>query len=161
MHKKFLFRILSLIVAGAGTVFSMQAFSTSKYATTSKLANGKWVKIAIPEDGIYQLTFDELSQMGFSNPQNVRLYGQGGHPISELLDGNATDDLKQIPFKVYDNKICFYACGPVKFTMETPTSVPHFTRDFNSYSTVGYYFITENKLLLFLILFLYVNHYYS
>ncbi len=144
MHKKFLFRILSLIIAGAGTVFSMQAFSTSKYATTSKLANGKWVKIAIPEDGIYQLTFDELSQMGFSNPQNVRLYGQGGHPISELLDGNATDDLKQIPFKVYDNKICFYACGPVKFTMETPTSVPHFTRDFNSYSTVGYYFITEN-----------------
>lgn len=144
MHKKFLLNILSLIIMGATAALPMQAFSPSKYATTSKLATGKWVKITIPENGIYQLTFDELSQMGFSNPQNVRIYGHGGHPISEILDGSAIDDLKQIPFKAYDNKICFYANGPVKFTLSTPTSTPHITRNFNGYSTAGYYFITEN-----------------
>lgn len=144
MHKKFLFHILSLIILGAGTTLSMQAFSPYKYATTSKLATGKWVKVAIPENGIYQITFDELNQMGFSSPENVRIYGHGGHPIYEKLDGNAIDDLQQIPFKIYDNKICFYANGPVKFTLATPTSVPHYIREYNSYSTAGYYFITEN-----------------
>lgn len=145
MHKKFLFHILSLIIMGAGTTLSVQAFSPSKYATTSKLATGKWVKVAIPENGIYQLTFDELNQMGFSNPENVRIYGHGGHPINEKLDGTAIDDLKQIPFKISENKIYFYANGPVKFTLSSPASqIPHFTREFNSYSTNGYYFITEN-----------------
>jgi len=144
MHKKFLFRILGLASILAVTTFSMQAFSTSKYATTSKLANGKWVKIAIPENGMYQLTYAELAQMGFSNPESVRIYGAGGHPLNELLDGNAIDDLQQVPAKHYGEKICFYANGPIKYTLATPTSVPHYTRDFNSYSQLGYYFITSD-----------------
>ena len=144
MHKKFLFNILGLMAVVATTTFSMQAFSTSIYTSTSKLANGRWVKIAIPENGIYQLTFEELSQMGFSNPEAVRIYGKGGYPISELLDGYTPDDLTQIPVKVYDNKICFYGCGPVKYTLSTPTGTPHYTRVFNSYSTKGYYFITQD-----------------
>ena len=144
MHKKFLFNILGLMAIVATTTFSMQAFSSANYASSSKLANGNWVKIAIPENGIYQLTFEELSQMGFSNPEAVRIYGKGGHPISELLDGSATDDLVQIPVKVYDNKICFYGCGPVKYTLATPNGTPHYTRAFNSYSSKGYYFVTQD-----------------
>lgn len=144
MHKKFLLNILGLMTIWAGTVLPMQAFSASNYATTSKLASGKWVKIAIPENGVYQLTFEELAQMGFSNPESVRIYGHGGNPISEVLDGTAIDDLKPIAFKIFDNKLCFYAKGPVKFTLSTPTSTPHYTRDFNSYSSLGYYFLTEN-----------------
>ena len=127
----------------ATTAFTMQA-SIYSFTSNSKLANGKWVKIAITEDGVYQLTFDELAQMGFSNPQSVRIYGKGGYRISEILDGSQTDDLQQIPIKIFDNKICFYGCSPVKFTLTNPTTTPHYTREFNSYSTKGYYFITEN-----------------
>ena len=145
MHKKFLFNILGLLAIAAATTFSAQAYSSSNYANTSKLANGKWVKIAINENGIYQLTFDELAQMGFSNPQAVRIYGEGGYPISEVLDGSQTDDLKLVPFKIFDNKICFYGCGVTKYTMSTPTGTPHYTREFNSYSTKGYYFLTQEE----------------
>ena len=145
MHKKFLFNIMSLIAIVAATTFSAQAFSSANYTRTSKLASGRWVKIEIPESGIYQLTFDELAQMGFSNPENVRIYGLGGYPISEVLDGSQIDDLQQIPIKVYDNKICFYGCGTIKFSLSTPTGTPHYTREFNSYSTKGYYFVTENE----------------
>lgn len=144
MHKKFLLKIMSLMTIVAATTISVQAFSSANYTRTSKLASGKWVKIEIPESGIYQLTFNELAQMGFSNPQNVRIYGLGGYPISETLDGSQIDDLQQVPVKIYDNKICFYACGAVKFTMSTPTGTPHYTREFNSYSSNGYYFITDN-----------------
>ena len=144
MHKKFLFNILGLIAIAFATTFSAQAFSAANYTSTSKLASGKWVKIAIPENGIYQLTFEELAQMGFSNPQAVRIYGAGGYAIREVLDGSQIDDLKQIPVKIFDNKICFYGCGVVNYTLSTPTGTPHYTRESNSYSTKGYYFVTQN-----------------
>ena len=107
MHKKFLFKIMSLMAIVAATTISAQAFSSAIYTRTSKLASGRWVKIEITESGIYQLTFDELERMGFSNPENVRIYGLGGYPISEVLDGSQIDDLQQVPIKMYDNKICF------------------------------------------------------
>ena len=50
------------------------AFSTSMYATNSRLATGKWVKISIPESGIYEITYDEILAMGFSNPEQVIVY---------------------------------------------------------------------------------------
>ncbi len=144
MHKKFLFNILSLLAIVAATTFGAQAYSSANYTRTSKLASGKWVKIEIPESGIYQLTFEELAQMGFTNPEGVRIYGLGGYPISEVLDGSQIDDLQQIPVKIYDNKICFYGCGTTKFSLSTPTGTPHYTREFNSYSTKGYYFATQD-----------------
>ncbi len=143
MNKQFLFSILCVIalsIVGFGTV---SAFPLKNYATTSKLSKGRWVKIAIPEDGMYQITFSELNLMGFSNPQKVGIFGTGGHPLSEVLDGYAVDDLKQVPSKIYGNKLCFYACGPVEYTMNTSEAIPHFTQKVNSCSTMGYYFIGE------------------
>jgi len=119
------------------------AFDASQYATTSKLATGKWVKISIPENGVYELTYDELTQMGFSNPENVRIYGHGGLPISEILDGNAIDDLQPVPVSRFDNKICFYGNGPVKFSIGNYSTTPHYTRAVNGYDQVGCYFLTE------------------
>ena len=144
MHKKFLFNIAVVVALAVSTSLGAYAFSTANYATTSKLASGKWVKVAVPENGIYQITFEELAQMGFNNPQAVRIYGSGGFAIKETLDGSQIDDLQPIPFKVFDNKICFYGCGVVKYTLSTPTGIPHYTRETNSYATKGYYFLTEN-----------------
>ncbi len=144
MHKKFLLKTMSLIAIVAATTMSAQAFSSANYTRMSKLASGRWVKIEIPESGIYQLTFEELAQMGFSDPASVRIYGLGGFPINEILDGSQIDDLEQIPIKMYDNKICFYGCGPLKFTISTPTGTPHYMREFNSYSSKGYYFVTTD-----------------
>ena len=67
------------------------AFNASRYATTSKLATGKWVKITIPENGMYELTYDELIAMGFTNPEQVKVYGSGGARIVEVLNGRAPD----------------------------------------------------------------------
>ena len=49
----------ALAIFGAGIA---SAFNTSMYATTSQLASGKWVKIAIPENGMYELTYDEQKE---------------------------------------------------------------------------------------------------
>ncbi len=145
MNKRLLFNVffvIALMVAGFGTTM---AFPVKNYATESKLNKGKWVKITIPEDGIYEITFEELRQMGFANPQNVTIWGSGGHPISEVLDGKAIDDLKQVPRKINNTKIYFYARGPVQYSIDTPTTLPHYKRKINSCALAGYYFITDNN----------------
>ena len=120
------------------------AFNSSIYATQSKLSTGKWVKISIPENGVYEITYTELREMGFTNPSKVHVYGKGGNRISEKLDGSATDDLNQVPILRTGNKICFYGNGPVAFTLSDYSTNPHFTRVFNPYSQVGCYFLTED-----------------
>ena len=122
------------------------AFSTSMYATSSKLATGKWVKISIPESGMYEVTYDEMREMGFSNPENVKLYGFGGNRINELLNGSVTDDLKAVPILRVNDKICFYGNGPISMSIADYNTTPHYTRVFNPYSQVGCYFLTEESL---------------
>jgi hypothetical protein len=122
------------------------AFDASVFATRSKLATGKWVKISVPDNGVYEITYNELREMGFTNPGQVHVYGTGGNRISEKLTGSAVDDLTQVPILRTSDKICFYGNGPVAFSLSDYSSNPHFTRIFNPYSQVGCYFLTqENK----------------
>ena len=77
------FRLLCTALMVILSAASAAAFGLSQYATQSKLATGKWVKISIPETGMYEITYDELRAMGFNNPSQVRLYGNGGYAINE------------------------------------------------------------------------------
>ena len=54
-----------------------------RYAANSVLAQGKWVRVSVKENGIHKITAGELSNMGFQNPANVRLFGYGGHILPE------------------------------------------------------------------------------
>ena len=136
-------RLLAAAAVVSALTFITHAFPASTYATQSVLANGKWVRINVDHDGVYQLTASELEQMGFTNIDRVKIYGHGGHMISEVLDGSAIDDLKEQPTMLVGNKLCFYAKGPVQFDMQTDTGTPYFTRIQHGYSTTGSYFLTE------------------
>ena len=52
---------LLVLLAMAWTPVAM-AFDMSHYADTSKLATGKWVKVAIDHSGIYQITASDASR---------------------------------------------------------------------------------------------------
>ena len=119
------------------------AFNVANYSTQSKLATGKWVKVSVPENGVYEITYDELRTMGFSNPAQVHVYGRGGYRIPEQLNGTAVDDLIQVPILRTNNKICFYGTGPVSFSVKDNSTYPHYMRDINPYAQVGCYFLTE------------------
>ncbi|MBR1804554.1 MAG: type IX secretion system sortase PorU, partial [Muribaculaceae bacterium] len=136
---------MALVVALTGLfILTAWSFPASNYAKNSRLASGKWVKIEIPGDGVYELTRDELAEMGFNDMRRVAIFGHGGHILSEVLTGTHVDDLKQVPTLLTDNKICFYACGPMDVTLNNPSSsMPYFNRVLNTYANAGYYFVTE------------------
>ena len=69
--------------------------SKSDYSTHSVLSTGRWYKIKVNEDGIYKLTYTQLKQMGFSNPGNVCVYGNGGGMLPLNVFKPRPDDLHE------------------------------------------------------------------
>ena len=145
MRKLTKFKVACVAMMAVLCASYASAFNPSIYATQSKLATGKWVKVVIPESGVYEITYDELREMGFSSLDKVHVYGVGGNRISEQLNGANVDDLKQVPILRTGDKICFYGNGPVAFTLSDYSTNPHYTRVFNPYSQVGCYFLTEES----------------
>lgn len=116
--------------------------AASRYADHSVLASGRWVKISIPETGVYHLSNKVISDAGFSNPSRVKIYGYGGALQPESLDGtylSSTDDLKEIPTCTINGRRLFFAVGTVTWDKQTDTK-----RKRNNYSTKAYYFLTES-----------------
>lgn len=111
------------------------------YAKHSVLREGRWVKIRVPESGIYQLTSQLARQAGFSDLSRVRIFGYGGNLQNEELhkgDLAATDDLPEVASTMIGDRRLFYAKGPVSWENKEATR-----RTRNPYSDYGYYFLTE------------------
>lgn len=112
-----------------------------RYVKKSVLASGKWVRIAVEENGVHKITDDELKRMGFGNPSKVRLYGYGGHILPETNIGNLVDDLCEVPLWREKGYVLFYANGPIGWKYEGG----RFVHEQNVYSRYGYYFLTEGN----------------
>lgn len=148
-----LFKILLgafYLIAG---ITDVTASNSDLFVSQSKLAEGKWIKIRVRENGIYELTYDQLREMGFTNPESVGIYGKGGKQMSEkFIDSkgdNYIDDLPPVAVLHKDNKIYFYGQGPVSIRYRSELSNPvnrRFLREsLNTYSEYGYYFLSEGR----------------
>lgn len=111
----------------------------TRYAQTSELSQGKWVKIRIKDTGIHRITHNELRSMGFSNPDKVSLYGHGGQMMPESNIQDCIDDLKEVPLFRRGSDMLFYAHGTISWNRTSDG----FIHSQNTYSTYGYYFLTE------------------
>lgn len=124
------------------TRLSSSVDTKERYTTESLLAKGKWVKIKVPSTGVYKITRKELSAMGFTRPEKVRMYGQGGYQLSESQIHLCVDDLKEVPLYRGQDYLLFHAKGVVKWNRQ---SNGRFVHTNNTYSTHGYYFLTEDN----------------
>lgn len=115
-----------------------KAAGKDRYAANSRLANGKWVKVSITADGLYQFSRSTLQRLGFNNPDNVHLYGYGGHLLPELIrEGTHHDDMVEVPL-FYNNQTdswVFWGNGLVYWTDDTRVS--------NTFARNAYYFLTQ------------------
>ena len=132
---------LNVIRKPRPTTRAAENTTDGRYATQSKLAQGKWVKIRIKETGIHRITHSELHSMGFSNPDHVRLYGHGGQMMAESYIQDCIDDLKEVPLYRRNNDVLFYAHGTISWKRTSDG----FTHSQNTYSSYGYYFLTETE----------------
>ena len=135
------FTRLSCLACACAIIANAYALPADRFATESKLASGHWVKIAVSETGVYQITYDQLREMGFSNPESVVVYGFGGRMHTENFSTTLSDDLQAIPALRSGNKLIFYGEGPVAMTLDN--SLGTFTRENHAYTSLGHYFLSQ------------------
>lgn len=122
--------------------WALGVHAQSRYAEHSKLATGKWVKIRVADEGVYQLTPSTLKSMGFSHPEKVCLYGYNLPFLPETKLEDLDDDLTEIPlYRKADGTMLFYSCGTTLWTRQSAAST--FTHRNNVYSRYIYYFLSE------------------
>lgn len=121
----------------------------------SVLATGNWYKIAVSKRGIYKIDYNFLQSMGINpahvNPNNIRLYGNGGTVLPEQVSDNQPDDLIQNALYIHasgstfgqNDYVLFYANGPVLWAKDSFYS--RFTHTNNPYEDKSYYFLNFDQ----------------
>ncbi|NOZ45339.1 MAG: type IX secretion system sortase PorU [Chlorobi bacterium] len=127
--------------------------SQSNYISknNSVLSSGKWIKIGIKNSGIYKLSYSELTEMGFQNLENIRVYGNSYGLLPENNSIYRPDDLLENAIELVDgndgvfNKgdyILFYGVAPHIWKYNETGKRFYFKRQL--YSDYSYYFITTD-----------------
>ncbi|MCQ2266836.1 MAG: type IX secretion system sortase PorU, partial [Bacteroidaceae bacterium] len=115
-----------------------------RYAEHSVLSKGKWVKLSVTNEGMYEITASQAKQWGFDDISRVKLYGYGGRIQPEVLNystGEFIDDLCEVPLYRKSSSVLFYANGVVRWKYNYDSKKYEHTD--NYYSRTGYYFLTE------------------
>ncbi len=139
MRKESIVRIFAAILAMMS--LNAGAYVHTYYTANSKLSTGRWVKIKVTQTGINEVTYDQLREMGFENPENVSVYGYGGLFLGNAFSSNLPDDLPVQPVYRGNDKICFYGESAERFDVAGDTYKAVVKR--NTYSTAGYYFLSD------------------
>lgn len=102
------------VVFSIASVRSAQAAPDAMFPRGTALSSGHWVKFDIGESGVYEISYEELRDMGFSNPSGVGVYGRGGMlqptqfvPASST-DETYTSELRPVAVMHLGDKIYFY-----------------------------------------------------
>ena len=100
------------------------------------LSKGNWVKIAVPNEGVYHLTGAQLKAMGFAgklNANQVQLYGMDLSNLSEKVPNVLPDSLTEMAIEMQDggdgffddqDQFLFYAQGHYKWIKSAMDEAP-------------------------------------
>ncbi|MDE6207745.1 MAG: type IX secretion system sortase PorU [Muribaculaceae bacterium] len=132
--------LLVTLILGSQT---MSAFDPSVYTATSALAEGRWVKISVPSDGLYRISTASLRSWGI-DPARAVVLGYGGHRQDVVLSKlNYIDDLPAAPQMLTERGLVFYGQGGPQWTADS--AVDRYWLKQNDYSDVGCYFVGERR----------------
>jgi hypothetical protein len=117
-----------------------------EWKTESVLKSGKWAKISTNGKGIHIIPWSKLTEWGFSNPSQVKIYGAGGVILSENPGKVEYDDLPQLA--VWHGKNngndCLFFYAPGNQEWKTDATGDFLKHRLNPYATKGYFFLTDN-----------------
>lgn len=144
---------LNRLLAGILLFWAGSAGAQRVYQSSSVLATGNWYKFAITQPGIYRIDIAFLSKLGLNTSNlssaSIKIYGNGGQPLTEPANGIRTDDLFENAIWVEDggdgvlngnDYVLFYAEGPHGWQKDSAQKL--FRHQKNLYSEQSYYYIT-------------------
>lgn len=130
-------------------------YKSTSYKQSSVLAQGNWRKVSVSKTGVYKITYEEFKDMGIDidniNPQNIRIYGNGGGMLPESPSVPRYDDLQENAIFVYGEEdetfnsgdyVLFYGMSPN--ILEYRSADKRLHKSMHLYSDYNFYFITTD-----------------
>ncbi len=131
----------------------IQASTRGDNTYTSVLSDGTIYKIAVEGTGMHQLTYAFLKNdlgMDLDNidPRKIKLYGNGGGPLPELVIADRHDDLQENAIQIVGENdgsfdsgdfILFYAENAHSWSLDETNRL--FKKSTNIYDTKNYYYL--------------------
>ena len=148
-------RKIDELIVDKDDTFSPSYKSNRDFAVNSVLreGSGKWYKLKITKDGVYELTYEYLQGLGIDvanlNPSHLNIFGNGTGVLNENNSAYRPDDLIKNAIDLIggdDNsfdpgdKFIFYAKGPNRWDRVGSL----FKRQMHYYSDYSAYFININ-----------------
>lgn len=122
----------------------------SVHEASSVLSSGNWFKIRVKQTGIYKISYDQLTELGISNPSNVRIYGNVGGQLPYNINASKDQGLKENPLYMHTDGddsfdkgdyILFYGQGPNRWRYNSNNEM--FIHHLHNYSEYSYYYLTS------------------
>jgi hypothetical protein len=145
-----IFRIKSFCINIKQTISSKKTL-VQNLVKPSALSKGIWKRIKIKTDGVYKISYAQLkNEMGFSNPGNVGVFGNGGGLLPYNTNTSRAVDLRQNAIKqikgddgVFNegDYLLFYGQGPNTWSYDSKKKI--FIHSKHKSSEYSYYFITD------------------
>jgi len=139
------YRLIQFDLKRIPLVAERNAMNKYEWKSNSVLGSGNWKKISTSGKGIYKIPHTTLNDWGFSNPNQVNVFGMGGLSLSENPADIAYDDLPQcsVWHGVNNGEQClfFYAPGVTSWSLNSQGNFVHAN---NHYASKGYFFLAEN-----------------
>lgn len=152
---RYIFVLKLLLLLSAMNLLHNEIFAQN-YADNSVLKNGTWYKIAVTEEGIYKITYDNLIEYGIDvqniNPKNISLFGNEAGTLPEDNTKPNYDDLSEMSIIVEgendgsfdeDDAIVFYAQSPVRWEYDKG----NFIHKTNYYTDTTFYFLRLDNIV--------------
>lgn len=130
----------------------LEALNNKTFGSSSVLASGDWYKIGVLKDGVFKISYQFLKNIGLDidnlNPNDFKLYGNGGKMLPTLNSDFRADDLKQNAVHIegasdgvfnQNDYVLFYGQSPHEWEFDGGDKFKH---ELNRFSDTTYYFIT-------------------
>lgn len=108
---------------------------------SSAIAQESFYKFPIHKEGIYRIHSDQLSQLGFSDVNQVAIFGYPG-PLPQFLDESSLE-LIEIPTHIQDGHLWVFLSPAKNFILDSAAS-PNFQR--HPYTDIQHYLIGRKEL---------------
>ena len=133
------------IVILAAFLFLCESMFAQSFVENSVLRDGTLFKVGVVEDGMYRITFDELSAAGVDVPalqlDYISLFGNVNGVLPESNSAPCYDDLTEMSVWIDDEGVVFYGQNPANWTLENG----YYKHNTNYYSDTTFYFLKINN----------------
>lgn len=114
----------------------------SLLAQVSVLSSGKWIKLEILEEGLYKISYKKLSELGFANPENVRVFANDFGMLNFYNNEPKPDDLREKSVFFENGFLYFFSRGKDVWYFDESDEI--FLQKKHLYSNSSYVFLTED-----------------